>query len=74
MGRSPDYSVKWTAAIGRSIFTRIVAAATNLKRQAGDSGDGLHIGDRGAPLTSRVPTLRNVSEQSRTPAGGRASR
>ena len=28
----PNYSVKWTAAVGRGIFIRIVAAATYLKR------------------------------------------
>jgi len=27
-----NYSVKWTAAMGRGIFMRIVAAATYLKR------------------------------------------
>ena len=27
-----NYSVKWTAALGRGIFVRIVAAATYLKR------------------------------------------
>ena len=28
----PNYSVKWTAAMGRGIFVRFVAAATYLKR------------------------------------------